>query len=233
MGLPPAALLPALVAVALALVLLPTSGSSGAPRPNIILALIDDWGHSDVGYTNRLVDNLLRTPRLDELSAADGSVQLHNYYVQHICTPTRSVLLSGRYQIHTGLQHATIHPAQPSSLPVDIPLISDELQRLNCESQCDDLQPSTRKFHLTQSDITCLYRRNALMRQVARGFLQGSGLSVEPWVRHNHGLSHRLRGLHNARHRWRVRLPRRRERSSFRCIFRSLMKNAELAPDSD
>ena len=63
-----------------------------------------------------LVDDKLRTPRLDGLSSGDGAVVLRNYYVQHICTPTRSVLLSGRYQIHTGLQHATIHPAQPNSL---------------------------------------------------------------------------------------------------------------------
>ena len=154
-------MLPQLIAIALLAGSSSSSAGAAAPRPHIILALIDDWGHSDVGFTNRLVDGKLRTPRLDELSSAAGGVVLRNYYVQHICTPTRSVLLSGRYQIHTGLQHATIHPAQPSSLPVDIPLISDELQRLNCESQCDDLQPSTRKFHLTQSGITCLYRRNA------------------------------------------------------------------------
>jgi len=101
-----------------------------APRPHILLILIDDWGHSDIGYTNRLVDNKIRTPHLDNLSAVDGSVQLHNYYVQHICTPTRSVLLSGRYQIHTGLQHGVIETEQPNSLPLDIPLISDHMQQL-------------------------------------------------------------------------------------------------------
>jgi arylsulfatase A-like enzyme len=107
------------------------AAGAAAARPHIVLALIDDWGHSDVGFTNRLVDDKLRTPRLDELSSGDGAVILRNYYVQHICTPTRSVLLSGRYQIHTGLQHATIHPAQPNSLPTDIPLVGDHLRALN------------------------------------------------------------------------------------------------------
>ena len=40
------------------------------------------------------------TPNIDAL--LQESVRLDNYYVQPICTPTRSQLLSGRYQIHTG-----------------------------------------------------------------------------------------------------------------------------------
>ena len=124
-------MLPQLIAIALLAGSSSSSAGAAAPRPHIILALIDDWGHSDVGFTNRLVDGKLRTPRLDELSSAAGGVVLRNYYVQHICTPTRSVLLSGRYQIHTGLQHATIHPAQPNALPTDLPLVGDLLRAQN------------------------------------------------------------------------------------------------------
>ena len=37
---------------------------------------------------------------MDQLSS-DG-IRLENYYVQPICTPSRSQLMSGKYQIHTG-----------------------------------------------------------------------------------------------------------------------------------
>lgn len=94
-------------------------------KPHICFFLVDDYGHSDVGYHNALNEGLLKTPNLDELSA--NGIRLENYYVQPICTPTRSQLLSGRYQIHTGLQHGVIHPAQPYGLPTDLKLISDRL----------------------------------------------------------------------------------------------------------
>ena len=65
-------------------------------QPNIVFVLADDYGYHDVGYHG----SRIRTPNLDRLAAA--GVRLENYYVQPICTPTRSQLMSGRYQIHTG-----------------------------------------------------------------------------------------------------------------------------------
>ena len=59
-------------------------------KPNILLILADDYGFHDIGYH----DSEIKTPVLDEL-AAQG-VKLENYYVQPMCTPTRSQLLSGR-----------------------------------------------------------------------------------------------------------------------------------------
>ena len=50
-----------------------------------------------------LNEDLIKTPALDKLAAT--GIKLEGYYVQPICTPTRSQLMSGRYQIHTGLQH--------------------------------------------------------------------------------------------------------------------------------
>ena len=64
-----------------------------AKSPNIVVILADDYGWNDVGFHG----SVIRTPTLDKL-AHDG-VKLENYYVQPICTPTRSQLLSGRYQV--------------------------------------------------------------------------------------------------------------------------------------
>jgi hypothetical protein len=63
-------------------------------RPHIIFVLADDYGFNDVGYHG----SKIKTPNLDKL-ASEG-VKLENYYVQPICTPTRSQLLSGRYQVY-------------------------------------------------------------------------------------------------------------------------------------
>ena len=61
--------------------------------PNIIFILADDFGYNDVGYHG----SEILTPNLDKLSGQ--GVRLENYYVQPICTPTRSQLMSGRYQV--------------------------------------------------------------------------------------------------------------------------------------
>ncbi|XP_077997972.1 arylsulfatase B-like isoform X2 [Glandiceps talaboti] len=45
-----------------------------------------------------------------------------------MCTPTRSQLMTGRYQIHTGLQHNVINPDQPLCLPTDEITIAQKLK---------------------------------------------------------------------------------------------------------
>ena len=65
----------------------------GEKQPHILFILADDYGWHDVGYHG----SEIKTPALDKL-AAEG-VKLENYYVQPICTPSRSQLLSGRYQV--------------------------------------------------------------------------------------------------------------------------------------
>lgn len=59
-------------------------------QPHIIFILTDDQGYHDVGYHG----SDIQTPTLDRL-AAEG-VKLENYYIQPICTPSRSQLLTGR-----------------------------------------------------------------------------------------------------------------------------------------
>jgi arylsulfatase A-like enzyme len=88
--------LTALVAV-LAAFAAPTP--AGAPRgPNILLIVTDDQGYGDLGFHG---NPKIQTPHLDRL--ARESVRLRSFYVSPVCSPTRSSLLTGRYNYRTGV----------------------------------------------------------------------------------------------------------------------------------
>ena len=81
-------------------------------KPNIIVILADDLGYDDIGYINPDV----LTPNIDEL--ARNGVILDRNYVQQVCTPSRTALLTGMYPYKLGLQvsvfyvpilHFTVH----------------------------------------------------------------------------------------------------------------------------
>lgn len=67
------------------------------PRnPNIIIIFTDDQGYADLGcYGSK--NN--KTPRMDQL-AREGT-RFTNFYAQHVCGPSRSALLTGRYPIRS------------------------------------------------------------------------------------------------------------------------------------
>lgn len=65
--------------------------SSSAPQPpHIIFIMTDDQGFNDIGYHS----SDIKTPALDKL--ASYGVKLENYYIQPICTPSRSQFMTGR-----------------------------------------------------------------------------------------------------------------------------------------
>ena len=80
-------------------------------QPNIIFILADDLGYNDVSYHGKHHGSAMKTPNIDNL-AAEG-VTLDNYYVQPICTPTRSQLMSGRYQVIYFLLTSVRPPCDP------------------------------------------------------------------------------------------------------------------------
>ncbi len=71
-----------------------------APRPNILLVLMDDMGWNALScYGNRIVP----TPHLDRL-AAEG-VRFTDAYVTPQCTPTRATILTGQYTARNRMWH--------------------------------------------------------------------------------------------------------------------------------
>lgn len=75
----------------------PVSGAflraqSKAERPNILILFTDDQGYGDLGCFGSKTH---KTPRLDQL-AKEGT-RFTNFYAQHVCGPSRSALLTGRY----------------------------------------------------------------------------------------------------------------------------------------
>jgi arylsulfatase len=72
---------------------------SAAPRPNIIIAMADDMGWSDIGCYG----GEIKTPNLDVL--ASGGVRFTQFYNTGRCCPTRATLLTGVYAHQAGIGH--------------------------------------------------------------------------------------------------------------------------------
>ncbi|MFO0956575.1 MAG: arylsulfatase [Isosphaeraceae bacterium] len=72
--------------------------ASGRARPNVVLIITDDQGYGDLSIHGNPV---LATPSMDSI-ARDG-VQLADFHVSPVCSPTRASLMTGRYNYRTGV----------------------------------------------------------------------------------------------------------------------------------
>jgi len=70
-----------------------------APRPNIVLMMVDDMGYSDIGCYG----GEIRTPNLDRLAAS--GLRFTQFYNTARCCPTRASLMTGLYPHQAGVGH--------------------------------------------------------------------------------------------------------------------------------
>ena len=109
-------------------------------RPNIVLILVDDLGYADCGFNG---GKEIQTPNIDRL-AKSGAV-LESHYVQPVCSPTRSALLTGRYATHTGV-YTIVRPHAKWGLPLNERTLADALRSAGYETAI------TGKWHLGEFD---------------------------------------------------------------------------------
>ncbi|MFM7206279.1 MAG: arylsulfatase B [Planctomycetaceae bacterium] len=112
------------LSIALATVAFSTASLRAADpaRPNILMIVADDLGWSDVGWHG----GFGKTPHMDRL-VREG-VELDRHYVQPVCTPTRTALMTGRYPGRFGPQ--AIAPSNRRALPAGTVTLATALQSL-------------------------------------------------------------------------------------------------------
>lgn len=82
--------------------IMPAAGlQAAAPRPNIVLIMVDDMGYSDIGCYGGEID----TPNIDALAA--GGLRFTQFYNNARCCPTRASLLTGLSLHQVGIGHMT------------------------------------------------------------------------------------------------------------------------------
>lgn len=82
--------------------------AAAADPPNVLVIMADDLGSGDVGFNG----GPYKTPNLDKL--AKTSVRLTQHYSLPVCSPTRSALLSGRFNSRFGCTNPTNNRVFPS-----------------------------------------------------------------------------------------------------------------------
>lgn len=100
--------------------------TTGSGKPNVILILVDDQGHGDIDLGSGAAE--FDTPTLSAL-ATEG-VHLKNFYSASTCTPSRAMLMTGRYAIRYGFQDSVIHSTEPRGVPLTESFLSDKMKKV-------------------------------------------------------------------------------------------------------
>jgi hypothetical protein len=87
---------------------------AASKQPHVVIMVLDDIGWADVSYHG----GDFPTPAIDGL--ATTGVDLTRWYIQPVCSPTRSSIMTGRFPFHTGMQHyTTLAPGTTAHMPTD------------------------------------------------------------------------------------------------------------------
>lgn len=105
-----------------AVIATPVAPAVAVEKPNILFVVADDLGWKDVGFHG----SDIQTPNLDRL--AEQGVELTQYYVMPMCTPTRAALMTGRYPFRYGLQTGVIPAGEKYGLPLEEFLLPQALK---------------------------------------------------------------------------------------------------------
>jgi arylsulfatase A-like enzyme len=92
----------------------PAAAQAQAARPNVILIITDDVGYGDIGSYG---GPDIKTPNIDSL--AKNGTRLTDFYAAPNCSPTRAMLISGRYQQRSRIENplGAARTAQDQGLP--------------------------------------------------------------------------------------------------------------------
>jgi len=111
-----------------------------APRPNVVFFLIDDLGYADCGFNG---GDEIRISEIDAL--AHGGAVIESHYVQPVCSPTRSALMTGRYPTRTGV-YTIVRPGAKWGLPLNERTLANALRDAGYTTAI------TGKWHLGEFD---------------------------------------------------------------------------------
>ncbi|UCD29896.1 MAG: sulfatase [Planctomycetota bacterium] len=99
--------------------------------PNFVILFADDLGYGDLSCYGHPT---IHTPNIDRM--ADEGVRLTQFYSSAtVCTPSRASLLTGRYQIRTGLTRV-LFPHTKYGMPVEEITLAEALKTKNYATIC-------------------------------------------------------------------------------------------------
>jgi arylsulfatase A len=111
-------------------------------KPNFIVLFMDDLGYGDVGFNGHPTT---KTPNLDHL-AWNGKILTTWYSGCHVCTGSRSALMTGRQFPRTGLP-GVLNPVEAIGLPLNETTLAEQLRKQNYTTAI------VGKWHLGQRPI--------------------------------------------------------------------------------
>ena len=142
------------------------------PRPNIVLIMLDDIGIDKIASYQFTPPGATApcTPNIDKL-AAQG-MRFTNAYANPVCSPTRAMLLTGRYAFRTGIGLAIVPGTSTVGLSVDYETTLPEILNGYTSSYIG-------KWHLSSDDETA-GNRQGLQHPLDSGFDFYAGAMFNP-----------------------------------------------------